>query len=294
MATPTVTISQLSAGDLPEAAAVLDAAFNRMGMIAGLRRVFELQPDGLLCAWRDGRIVGVVGAYDYGPFASIGMMAVHPAAQRQGVAARLMTELEAYLDARGCPLSFLDASVEGQPLYPKLGFVAEGETLRMRRAEPFAPASPLRPFAGGRREGLVVSRLKEPDLAQVAAFDAPLFGADRTSVIRTYCAGSSGRAFDARDAGGRLAGYLIADAGHIGPWTARSPDAAAALLDAALALPFDGPVTLTCPAANRGALLLLERIGFAVTERLLHMRRGGTADPRQTGFLYAQASLTLG
>src|SRR5512139_2473172 len=119
----TVTIAHLSAADVPEAGEVLDAAFGRAGMILGLSRVFALQGDGWFCARRDGRIIGVVGAYDYGPVASIGMMAVHPSAQRQGVALRLMTELAADLDARGCPLSFLDASAVGQPLYPKLGFV---------------------------------------------------------------------------------------------------------------------------------------------------------------------------
>lgn len=263
-------------------------------MLGGLRRAFELQPDGWFCARRGGQMIGVVGAYDYGPLASIGMMGVHPSAQRQGVAARLMTGLEAYLDARGCPLSFLDASAAGQHLYPGLGFVAEGETWRMWRSEPWA--SPALPEPSGTRAiaGLEVRRFETRDLSPVAAFDAPFFGADRIDVIRVFWSRSTERSFVITGAGGRIEGYLIADSNHIGPWSAASPEAAARLLAAALTLPFDGAVTLTCPATNTAAVALLERNGFAITERLLHMRRGGTADPRQTPYLYAQASLTLG
>jgi hypothetical protein len=51
---------------------------------------------------------------------------------------------------------------------------------------------------------------------------------------------------------------------------------------------------LTLPAGNAPALQLLVRSGFVETERLLHMQRGGGADPRRLQDLYAQASLALG
>ncbi len=291
-----VTVSRLAAEDLPSAAAVLDAAFGRSGMIAGLQRAFSLQAEHWLCARRDGRIIGVVGGHAYGHIASIGMMGVDPAAQRQGLAERLMRALIAHLTDRGCSLLFLDASAAGQHLYPRLGFAAEGETLRMMRQSARHAAGQGLSSAGTRRgSGEVEIRpLAARDVDEVIAFDAPLFGADRGAVIRECRGGQPARAFIARGAGERVLGYLFADGGHIGPWMAATPAAAEGLLGAALGLPYDRPPVLTAPAENADAMALLARQGFTVTERLLHMRRGGTADPRQVRFLYAQTSLTLG
>ena len=296
----TVAIAQLPATDLAQAGAVLDAAFGRTGMTTALRLPFALQPESWRCVRREGEIIAVVGAYNYGPAASIGMMAVHPSAQRLGVGERLLAELIGYLEGRGCPLLFLDASAAGQHLYPKFGFVAEGETLRMLRVEPLRRSMEAslpglcRSEDARSHDPSVVSPMKDGDLEEVVAFDAPLFGANRAAVIAALRSQDPDRAFVARDASGHIAGFLIAAGNHIGPWAAISPREAASLLSVALALPFDSPPFTTCPASNTAAVSLLRGGGFEVTERLLHMRRGGASDPRQTDYLYAQASLTLG
>jgi hypothetical protein len=251
-------------------------------MVGNLRAAHALQPENWFCAWRGGEVVGLVGGYDYGPFASIGMMAVHPAAQRQGVGHALMAHLLARL---GAPVALLDASGDGQRLYPRLGFVAEGETLRLNLpARDEAQTSPVPS----------VPPLAEQDLADVVAFDAPIFGAERPAVLRSFWRAAPERALLARGDDGRIAGFLFSNESHIGPWSALTPRAAEQLLSAALAMPWRVPPMLTCPADNRDAIALLGRTGFVVTERLLHMRHGGTSDPRQTVYLFGQASLTLG
>lgn len=282
MTQPDLDIAHLTETDLPEAGAVLDAAFGRQGMTGNLRAAHALQPASWFCARRDGQITALVGAYDYGAFCCIGMMAVHPAAQRQGIGERLLAYL---LDHVAAPVALLDASDAGQRLYPRLGFRPEGETLRL---------SLLRPPGGETGGAAAVARLAEDDLPDVAAFDAPIFGADRFAVLRGFWRVAPERVLLARDEAGGIAGFLFSNGNHIGPWCAVTPAAAGQLLSAALAQPWRVPPMLTCPADNRAALALLEARGFAVTERLLHMRRGGTHDPRQTVLLYGQASLTLG
>jgi GNAT superfamily N-acetyltransferase len=299
MSTVPVRIAPLSGADVVEAGTVLDAAFGRTGMGISVHLGFALQPEHWLCAGRGGQVLAVVGSHVYGGFASIGPMGVHPSAQRSGLGLAIMEELVEHLEARGCSIQFLDASAAGQHLYPKLGFLPEGETLRMRcpQPSPFASGPGARASGAGPEESgeaVALGLLEERDLEEVVAFDAPLFGAPRPDVIAAFWAGDSARSFVARNKEGRIEGYLVAGTNHIGPWTAASERAATRLLSAALALPFDVPPMLTCPGANLSAAALLEPHGFAVTERLLHMRRGGARDPRHPRYLYAQASLALG
>jgi predicted N-acetyltransferase YhbS len=280
MTNTTLSLGPLTEPELAEAGAVLDAAFGRRSMTGNLRAAHALQPESWFRARRNGRLVALVGAHDYGPFCCIGMMAVHPAEQRQRIGERLLAHLLGQLKA---PVALLDASAAGQRLYPRLGFIPEGETLRFNLTHaPDVLAAPS------------VFPLTETDLAAVAAFDAPVFGADRLAVLRAFRQTAPARAWLARDEGGAIAGYLFSNDSHIGPWCAATPDAAAQLLSAALAQPWRVPPMLTCPSENLAAAGLLARQGFTVTERLLHMRRGGTTDPRQTVYLYGQASLTLG
>ncbi len=90
-----------------------------------LARYLSLQPGGWMLAVRDGIPVGVSGAIVYGPFASIGLMAVHPSQQRQGIARAVLEHLLAWLQAQGCPVALLDASAMGRPLYATAGFVED-------------------------------------------------------------------------------------------------------------------------------------------------------------------------
>jgi hypothetical protein len=246
-----------------------------------------LQPDGWLLAEREGVVVGVGGAVDYGPFAYVGLVGVHPREQRRGIGMALMERLLVWLDSRGCPVVLLDASDAGAPLYHRLGFVEDDQTAvyRRERAEPFTAAGVA---------GVEVRPFTLDDLPAVAAFDAPRFGADRASIFTAFLDRYPVRSFVACDASGAVTGYLIAQPTTLGPWSAATPEAAAALLAHALALPLNAPQGVIVSALNRDAAALLERGGFDLRGTRHHMRRGGEPLLHRRALIYAQASLAIG
>jgi hypothetical protein len=232
-----------------------------------------------------GQIVATVGAYGYRQSACIGMMSVHPQFQHQGVGGRLMGELVHYLKAAGYPALFLEATVSGQRLYPKLGFWPVGGTLRMVQRTPVSVRFPAH---------AAVSRMAASDLPEVIAYDRWVFGVERPLIMQAFYERYPGRAFIARDSSDALTGYLLASGMVLGPWSADSPLTAELLLQAALTLPRSGEPRVTFPAENCAGRMLLSRYGFVEAEGLLHMRLGSAPDPRRRTHYYGQASLMLG
>lgn len=281
----TITVREIRPEDVAAADAVLVGAFGPPGSYAAeLRRYVALDPHGWLLAELDGRAVGTAGALCYGPFAHIGLVAVRPDAQRRGVGAALMERLLAGLEARGCASAVLDATEAGAGLYARFGFVEVERTVRYVRQEGDAERPPA---------SRAVTPLLPADLPEVAAFDAPIFGADRTAVLASYLRDAAGRAFLTRDERGEIAGYLIAQPAAIGPWAARSAEDAEALLGAALASGFGGGVKAIVPGANRAAPHVLMRYGFRPQRSLRRMLRGRPI-AAQRELLYGQASLAIG
>jgi GNAT superfamily N-acetyltransferase len=282
-----LTIRRLGLADLDAADAVLMVAFGARSRKTELAMYTALQPDGWLLAERDSVVVGVGGAVDYGPFAYVGLVGVHPSAQRQGIGMALMEPLLAWLDGRGCPVVLLDASDAGAPLYLRLGFVEDDQTAvyRLERLEPFTP---------GESAGVEVRPFTPFELLAVAAFDAPRFGAARMDVFTAFLDRYPARSFVACDASGAVTGYLIAQATTLGPWSTATPAVAAALLAHALMLPFDAPPGVMVSVFNRDAAALLERSGFALRGTRHHMRRGGEPLLHRRALIYGQASLAIG
>ncbi len=283
-----LSIRRLTVADLDAANDILAAAYGSPANRATtLRRYLEIQPDGWLLVLLDGQPVGLGGAVNYGPFASIGSVGIRPEARRQGVAWALMERLLSWLEATGCGVMVLVATEAGAPLYTRLGFVEDGATLICRREGP-APLAPLAPSPH-------VSVLNAADLPALARFDAPIFGAARPAVLAAYATADPTRAFVVRDDAGELTGYLIAQGQTLGPWGARTPEDAEALLTHVLRLPFEGGLTrVIIPPGNAEATPLLRRYGFGEPFALRHMRRGGTAAPGRSALLYGQASFAIG
>lgn len=283
----TITIRRLTLEDLTSAGTIATAAYGRGSRRSELARYLALRPDGWLLALLDGTPAGIVGATEFGPFAYVGLMAVHPDVQRRGVARRLMEHLIALLDERGCPALLLDASAAGEPLYHSLGFVVDDRAVFYERAED-APRLPV-PL-----DRHAVSRLRRKDLPAVVAFDTPRFGAARGDVLASYLADDPDRAFVSRDAAGRVTGFLLAQPQALGPWMAETPEDAEALLARALVLPFDEAPIVIAPESHEHAARLLSRYGFAPQRSLAHMRRGGDPLPARRAHLYGQASFAIG
>lgn len=280
-----LTIRSLTAADVENIDPVLMAAYGKASSFkVELERNLALQPDGWLIAECDGAAVGMVGAVDYGAIAYVGLLGVHPNYQRRRIGLALMERILAWLDERGCPNAVLDATEAGAPLYAKLGFVEEEKTLILRQDTAVQRS----------HSSELVSELRSSDLPAVAAFDTPLFGANRQAVFATFLKEFPERAFVARNSSGQIVGYLFAQQQKLGPWAASTSEAAEALLSRALQLPFNDVPSVLVPSSNQAATGLLKCYGFTEQRAIGHMRRGGSVIPGQRTMLYGMASFALG
>jgi GNAT superfamily N-acetyltransferase len=286
----TLTIRALTEADLDRADRVAMAAYRASSSrIPDLALYLRLQPDGWLIAEVDGEPAGLCGALDFGAFATIGLMGVHPSFQRRGIARALLEHLLHWLDTRQVPLTLLDASDMGATLYPQYGFAECGRTVQLRRTAITAPDAGE--DAGDDRDAAFPLTIDM--LPLLAAFDMPFFGADRAAVLEHYYRAQEGRTFCTSESPPLPAGYIMARPAQVGPWVAATPADAEVLLRAALALPFeDGPV-VNVPAENEDALALLARYGFTPQRALRHMYRGAQPPSPRTQ-IYGQASFTIG
>jgi ribosomal protein S18 acetylase RimI-like enzyme len=280
-----VSIHPLSDADLVSAADILKVAFQRAGnWIDDLRFNRGLQPDGHFGAYQNSVLVGMVGSIIYSTYAYVGLMAIHPDYQRQGVGSALMGYLLTWLAQQNVHLVFLDASKAGQPLYEKLGFVAYDQVFVLQRRGGFSPY-PLLPN---------VKLISTRELNLLVESDAEAFGADRSRVLYSILRAYSGRAFMLQDNQRRISGYLFAQRNRIGPWVMQGLDNAEALLLAALSLPFHGDVSVVVPGSNREAIDLLQRYEFQKVRVNQHMARGIGVPHEQNSKIFGKASLSLG
>ena len=281
-----ISIHPFTEAELEVTNEMLKAAYNvPLSRKESLCRYLSLQTAGAFVARHETTVIGFGGAMDYGPFAYIGLMAVHPRMQRRGVGGLILERLLAWLDERRCPTALLDASPVGAPLYTRYGFTAEDTTVVLRLTQRVCLPHQLSES---------VSHLSEADIPAVVAFDAPYFGADRQAILTSYWIDDPQRAFIVRDSNRRIAGYLFAQPTTLGPWLANTVEDAERLLVQALALPFAGEPNVFVSAHNTDALELLNRYGFNQQRTLSHMRRGNQIQRSRHTLLYGQASLGFG
>jgi hypothetical protein len=89
----------------------------------------------------------------------------------------------------------------------------------------------------------------------------------------------SDRFFVVHGEAGEVSGYCCAQMRRLGPWVARRPTDADALLQAALALSYAGVPQVIVPQMNRAAVALPERYGFHRVWMTQSIRRGGVGLP---------------
>ena len=289
----TVRLRTLEESDLSAADGVLRAAFERdHSFIAHLRLTSALEPGGVLVAEENGKILGTVGAVDYGQLAYIGLMAVDPKHQSHGIGRRLICRLLEWLDGRGCPRILLDATDKGALLYETLGFVDDSTASVFELADATGTARGER--IAQPRGASQIRTARPNELTEIAAFDAPIFGADRGKLFQALKAECQDRTLLARDRAGKLVGYLFARDPVLGPWAATRRQVAEDLLSAALELPFANPPLVLVPRSNDDCARLLSEQGFSQRRCLRHMRRGGTSPTGQPTRLFGQASFAHG
>ena len=280
----TCTVRGLTDADLQATDVVLKAAYRGTeSRVATIRRFLTLDAESWRVAVDGTTIAGCVGAVDYGRFAYVGMMAVHPDAQGRGIGRALMQDLLRGIARRGVATVLLDATPAGAPLYASLGFEEEDDACLYTAVT----------HAGATRRPEHLVALDGADVARLVRLDTPIFGADRGRVLGMLLATFPGRAFGMLDASGELEGFVVAQEQRIGPWVAREARVGEALVAAALTLPFSGPPLVIVPGVNRAARATLARHGFQQTRSTRHMRLG-PAIARDRHAIWGQMNYSAG
>ncbi len=281
----TILIRTLSDADLKSADAIIQSAFQRSeSSLKELRLIHKLQPKGAFMAYDRETPVGMVASLMYPDFSYIGPLAVRREFHRQGIGFALMQHLLAWLDGQGVKQVLLDASLLGQPLYEKLDFLAFGQVYVFQRKNGLPPP----------QKSADIQRLSHQHLDLVTATDAQAFGTNRSLLLGALLEAYPERGFVLQDGKRGITGYLIAQERTIGPWVSQTKPGAGLLLQAALSLPFSGPVSVVVPEENVEAVRMLQNFGFEIARRLRHMIRGLEPPARQREKVYGQVSLSLG
>ena len=231
----------------------------------------RLSPGRCFVAVADGSVIGTVTTLGYGgEVAWISMLLVDPSTRRMGIGSRLFDRA---LDAVvGCRTIALDATPAGQGLYARRGFEPQFEIDRL-------VASHLPSLDGDSPSG--ARPIAEEDWPAITALDRPIFGADRTPVLRALWTRAPWLAW-AQVREGRLSGYCLGRAGlryiQLGPIVAETSEDALALCRASMRDLVGQAVVLDVPAFQPALRAWSKSLGFARQRSLLRMTLSGTQD----------------
>jgi GNAT superfamily N-acetyltransferase len=278
-----MALRRLTFADLPQAQAIsASAGWNQT--VSDWQRLLDLAPETCFGIELDGCLAATATLLPYGRrLAWLGMVLTRHDYQHRGLASRLVTHLLELAGALGIETVKLDATDQGQPIYERLGFVAERGIERWtwngaRAASAFAAAN--------------------VPLASLEELDRAAFGADRMALLRLLAAPCPVAPAASRNSAPVVTahGFALWRPGHIanylGPCVAASPDAAQNLLAGCLAQA-DGAWQWDVLPDNTAALALARQFGFRPVRRLVRMRRG-PAIAEQRSLVYAAAGFELG
>jgi len=285
MAASEFDIGTLRAEDLGDAdALVKEAGWNQAE--ADWRIFLDL---GTVFAIRDkGRVIATAAALPYGGrFGWISMVLIAGEYRRRGLATRLMERCIATLTASGL-VPILDATPAGRAVYLGLGFKDSWPFQRMLLKQPAA--------THGAAQSVRVEPVTEGDWAELCAYDAGVFGADRSGVLRRL----RGRLAEAEGLvrrNGQIAGFLLGRkgrrAGQIGPLVADDGAIAAALLEHATRAAA-APVYIDVMSDKAEILRLLDAAGFVHERPYTRMMLGRSESFQELPRTFAVAGPELG
>jgi ribosomal protein S18 acetylase RimI-like enzyme len=268
--------------------------------ILELRKIVRWSADprafGLLREMREARwavaedgpaVVGMVGAVPLGEVGILCHLAVRHDYRKLGLGSALSSWSVSYLRSRGAKVVRLDSTHGAKRLYESLGFESVSRR-SVYRLEGGVLAARLRGSRSldERTRGLRVTPLLFGDLPELYGTDRWSFGGDRSALIRATLNLHPGWGLIARDASGRINGYLVCSAYEstvrIGPFMASSPDVARVLLAHALQTDGGRSVEVSVPgSAESPAHGVLREFGFVGWWDRLRMELGEA--PRANG-----------
>jgi GNAT superfamily N-acetyltransferase len=237
---------------------------------ADWRRALDLQPDGCFVAEWDGTPVGTTTTCIFGDVAWIAMVLVDPALRGHGIGTALLRHALAFLDGQGIATVRLDATPLGEPLYERLGFVAEYRVARYEGSlSASAALSGIEHAVPGQWEAL-------------AALDRAVMGVDRQALLYELFAAEPERVRMMRQ-DGAVSGFIAARTGkravHLGPCIAPPEVSPLLLVDAWGRCPGQH-VYVDIPVENMTATRLAEAQGLIIQRYLTRMRRGAPRSER--------------
>lgn len=227
---------------------------------------------------RDGAVIGSAVWFPYGEtHASVGMIIVTDAEQGRGYGARLLDKLLEAAEGRSI---LLNATPEGRGLYERRGFRPIG-TIEQRQG--VLPGRHETPHES------IVRPMRAEDFEAVLRLDREATGRERTPMMRALV--EAGETFVSL-ADGQPTGYAISRTfgrGHVvGPVVATDPEAARALIEAALSR-LQGRFVRIDPPADTGLSPWLDEIGLPEVSDALTMVRG-MIEPAGPARLFALAN----
>jgi GNAT superfamily N-acetyltransferase len=239
---------------------------------ADWQRFLDLQPDGAFVAELDGAPAGTVATLVFGPVAWVAMVLVDTPLRGRGVGRALMEHALSFLDRAGVRSIRLDATPLGQPLYEKLGFLAEYALTRFEGAAVGATVPP----------GVVPVRPEHLD--GLLRLDRAVTGTDRGRLLLRLFEEFPEDAHVVESADG-IAGYLLtrpgARARQLGPCIAQG-GAGPLLLAEAWQRYAGQPLVVDVPEENTLAVTLATAAGLTPRRKLVRMVRGVQVAERVT------------
>lgn len=242
------------------------------------KRFIDLEPEGCFVAQLDGTDVGTATSITYEDrFGWVAMVLVDPDYRRRGVGTTLLHGCIDYLEDNVATVK-LDATPMGKKLYDTIGFEDEYETERwLGKCSRSAVPDELVPINGD-------------ILDAVCEFDAPVFGADRSRVIRRLVEEPQTTGFCVLEAN-EVAGYGIIRPGdnafQLGPVVARSADIGQALFTGLLSVSPGDPVICDILLPNSDILPIVRDRGFEKQRYFIRMYRGKNRWPGKPDLVYA-------
>ena len=275
MATSDAPIERLALADLNDAETlVAEAGWNQ---VAPDWRIF-LDFGTAYAVRAGGRVIATAATLPYGHCAWISMVLVAETQRRQGLATRLLHRCISDIRDAGL-IPVLDATPAGAKVYRPLGFAPAWGFARL--------ASQRRSIEAPQTDGIAIRPITDEIWPALCAYDAHVFGADRSNVLaRLRGRLLAANLFAQRD--GRILGMLLGrdgrTAAHLGPLIAEDDDVAKALLMTAQRA-IEGPLYIDVADAKPAVRGVLEATGFAPQRPFTRMslgRRESSGDPSRT------------
>lgn len=242
-----------------------------------------VDPKGFLIGELEGETAATVSCVNYNAsFAFLGFYIVRADLRGRGFGLRIWNAAIAHAGSR---VIGLDGVVAQQPNYRRSGFELAYANIRYGGTV----AAPEAPRAG-------VVALGEIPLADVEAYDATVFPAQRPAFLRAWIGapGHVGRAV-VRD--GRLAGWGVIrpclKGRKIGPLVADDRATAEVVLSALLSGVGGGQIFLDVPGINRDAIALAQGLGLAPVFETARMYTGAIP-PLRLERIFGVTSFELG